>query len=310
MEPKFSPTPEAFSEFAQSGNLIPVWVELASDYVTRGTRDNDGGAIGGVPLSAVARIELVPELAGVPRRNGERVNTVQAFVMPFTIISTALEDFERRLEQSDFSLPPGYRLELGGESAESQEAVGKLMAFAVPLFVLMAGTIILTFNSFRMAGIIGIVAFLSIGLAFVGVWSFGHPMGFNAILGTMGLVGLAINGAIVVLTALRTSASCAEADPDAVRDTVVGATRHIVSTTLTTIGGFVPLIAFGGRFWGPLATGIAGGVGGSAILALYLVPSLYVTFVRRQLRQAATGRAQATAVPDPPEEPTPLDVAV
>src|SRR5210317_1009689 len=34
MEPKFNPSPEAFSESAQSGNLIPVWVELAADYVT------------------------------------------------------------------------------------------------------------------------------------------------------------------------------------------------------------------------------------------------------------------------------------
>ena len=50
---------------------------------------------------------------------------------------------------------------------------------------------------------IGIVAFLSIGLALLGVWLFGHPMGFQAILGTMGLVGLAINGGIVVLSALR-----------------------------------------------------------------------------------------------------------
>jgi multidrug efflux pump subunit AcrB len=255
---------------------------LASDYVVRDGAMPTRGVIGGVPLSAVSKVTLVPELAGVPRRDGERVNTVQAFLLPFTIISASLEDFQHRLDQSGFELPTGYRLEIGGESEQSDDAMANLMRFAVPLFVLMAGTIILSFNSFRMAGIIGIVAFLSIGLAFVGVWAFGHPMGFNAILGTMGLVGLAINGAIVVLSALRASPGCEHADPEEVRDVVVSATRHIVSTTLTTVGGFIPLIVFGGRFWGPLATGIAGGVGGSAILALYLVPSLYVSFVRRQ----------------------------
>ncbi|RLE17257.1 MAG: AcrB/AcrD/AcrF family protein, partial [Actinobacteria bacterium] len=235
---------------------------LSNDYIisaAAAARKNTGSGISGVPLNAVTHVRLVPELSGVPRRNGERVNTVQAFVSPFTVISTVLEDFKVRLAASDFELPPGYRLEFGGESEESSEAVGKLFAFAIPLFVLMGGTIILTFNSFRMAGIIGIVAFLSIGLAFVGVWSFGYPMGFNAILGTMGLVGLAINSAIVVLSALRADPDCSNGDPNEVRSVVVGATRHIVATTLTTVGGFVPLIAFGGRFWGPLATAIAGG---------------------------------------------------
>ncbi len=287
---------------------------LASDYVVGDGTMPTGGIIGAVPLSAVSKVALVPELAGVPRRDGERVNTVQAFLLPFTIISGSLEDFQQRLAQSAFELPAGYRLELGGESEQSDDAMANLMRFAVPLFVLMAGTIILSFNSFRMAGIIGIVAFLSIGLAFVGVWAFGHPMGFNAILGTMGLVGLAINGAIVVLSALRADPSCADADPEEVRGVVVGATRHIVSTTLTTVGGFIPLILFGGRFWGPLATAIAGGVGGSAILALYLVPSLYVSFVRRSARRdTRRGQSRQTVVRELGTQPGnagDLDVAV
>lgn len=286
---------------------------LASDYVVRDGAMPGSGITAGVPLSAVSKVTLVPELAGVPRRDGERVNTVQAFLVPFTIISASLEDFQSRLAQSDFTLPAGYRLELGGESEQSDDAMANLMRFAVPLFVMMAGTIILSFNSFRMAGIIGIVAFLSIGLAFVGVWAFGHPMGFNAILGTMGLVGLAINGAIVVLSALRASPQCANADPDEVRDVVVGATRHIVSTTLTTVGGFIPLIVFGGRFWGPLATGIAGGVGGSAILALYLVPSMYVMLVKRQIqRDARRARKHSSVgqIPGQPDDKSELDVAV
>ena len=66
---------------------------------------------------------------------------------------------------------------------------------------------------------------------------------------------------------------------------VVDATRHIVSTTATTIGGFMPLIIFGGTFWPPLATAIAGGVAGSAILALYLVPAVYSAQLRKQRRK-------------------------
>lgn len=47
------------------------------------------------------------------------------------------------------------------------------------------------------------------------------------------------------------------------------------------MGGFVPLIVFGGTFWPPLATAIAGGVGGSAIVALYTVPAVFLALARR-----------------------------
>jgi multidrug efflux pump subunit AcrB len=169
------------------------------------------------------------------------------------------------------------------------------MLFALPLLVLMAGTIILSFNSFRFAAVIGTVAVLSIGLAMLGVWLFGYPLGFLAVVGTMGLVGLAINGGIVVLAALRANPEAMQADPEATREVVVGATRHILGTTLTTVGGFVPLILFGGRFWPPMATAIAGGVGGSAILSLYLVPSLFMLIVRRRERVPMTERTEARA---------------
>ena len=267
----------------------PARSELArvvGDPLLAEARSTPGAGVGGVPLAALSRFDVVPELSGITRRNGERTQTVQAFLEPYALIAASLEDFQRRLAGSGFEMPPGYRLEFGGETEERSEAVARLLAFALPLFIVMAGTIILSFNSFRMAAIIGAVALLSVGLAQLGVWLFGHPMGFLAIVGTMGLVGLAINGGIVVLSALRADPVARGGDPDRCREVVVAATRHIVATTLTTMGGFVPLIAFGGRFWPPLATAIAGGVAGSAILALYLVPSLFVAFARKGARRA------------------------
>ncbi len=241
--------------------------------------------VGGLPLGAVAEFELAPQSPTLVRRNGVRVNAVQGMLMPYTVIAEALENFRSRLAASGFELPPGYRLEFGGEAEQRGEALERLRLFAFPLFVLMAGTIILSFNSFRMAAIVFAVAFLSVGLAMLGVWSFGYPMGFVAIVGTMGLVGLAINDTIVVLTALRNSAAACAGDLEETRDVVVGATRHVLATTLTTIGGFLPMIYLGGRFWPPMATAIAGGVGGASILALYMVPSLFIAIARRGARR-------------------------
>jgi multidrug efflux pump subunit AcrB len=244
----------------------------------------------GVPISAIARPTLVPEIAGIDRRDGERVNTVQAFLEPYAVIADALADFERRLTGSGFAPPPGYRIEFGGESEQRSEALAKLAAFALPLFVVMAGAIILSFNSFRLALVIFAVAFLGVGLALFGVWLFGYPMGFVAIVGTMGLVGLAINDAIVVLNALRSDPRAADGGVEGTAEVVIDASRHVLTTTFTTIGGFWPLIVFGGRFWPPMATAIAGGVVGCSIVALYMVPTVYRSMRLRELRRAARER--------------------
>lgn len=255
----------------------------------------------GLPLAAVASVELVPEVAGITRRNGERTNTVQGYLVPYTLIAESLADFRRRLDAAGLELPAGYRIEFGGEDEQRSEAMGNLVAFALPLLVLMAGTAVLAFDSFRFAAIVWAVAGLSIGLALLGVWSFGYPMGFVAIVGTMGLMGLAINDAIVVLAALRSDDRALLGDLDAIEDVVVGATRHILATTFTTIGGFLPLILFGGRFWPPMATAIAGGVGGASILALYLVPATFSIFQSRAAAKRAAAPSPAVGGPAAPE---------
>ena len=89
-------------------------------------------------------------------------------------------------------------------------------------------------------------------------------------------MGVAINDSIVVLAALQGNPEARSGNRDAVVETVSTATRHIVSTSLTTMAGFTPLIIAGGGFWPPLAVAIAGGVCGATVLALYFAPSAYL----------------------------------
>ena len=144
------------------------------------------------------------------------------------------------------------------------------------LFLLIVLTLVVSFRSFRAALIIMIVGSLTIGLGPLALWMFGYPFGFMAIVGTMGLVGVAINDSIVVLAAIRANPRARAGDRDELQCEVTGCTRHILATTVTTVAGFTPLILSGGGFWPPLAITIAGGVAGATFLALYLVPSLHV----------------------------------
>ena len=190
------------------------------------------------------------------------MNEIYGYLSPYVLPASTLADFQERYEAQGRPLPPGYRLVLGGEAENQGEAMANLMSTAIPLLILMVAAVVLAFNSFRYAGVIFCVGFLSVGLAMFGVWMFGTPLGFNAIVGSLGLVGLAINGSIVVLSALKANAKARQGDADAVRETVVDATRHIIATTLTTIGGFAPLLIQGDAFWLPFAAAVAGGVAG------------------------------------------------
>jgi multidrug efflux pump subunit AcrB len=198
------------------------------------------------------------------------------------------------------NLPAGYEMEFGGEFAERNEAVGRLSASLGVLAVVMAATLVLSFGSFRLAAIIAVVAGTSAGLGFGSLWLFGYPFGFMAIVGTMGLIGVAINDSIVVLAALREDELARIGHPRAIRDVIVRSSRHIFATTFTTIAGFLPLIMEGGGFWPPLAITIAGGVAGATLLALVFVPSSYMLVNR--VRQAEPA-AQPQTVTSPVEFP-------
>ncbi len=229
-----------------------------------------------VPLSAIADVEVTPEISAVPRFNGRRMNEVQGYITAGVLPAKVLGEFRQRLEDAKFEMPPGYSYEFGGESEKRNDAIGNLLASVGVLMVLMVATLVLSFGSFRVAGLVGIVGALSVGLGLGALSIFGHPFGFMAIIGSMGLAGVAINDAIVVLAGLRENPGARQGDPVAVRDVVVHSTRHVVATSLTTMAGFAPLVIAGGGFWPPMAIAISGGVGGATILALYFVPSAYV----------------------------------
>jgi len=241
-------------------------------------------ATGAMPLDAIGALSLVPDLANINRRDGQRINTVQGFLNAGALPSTALAEFEDRLAQSGFALPPGYRLEYGGEADARDSAIGNLLSTVGVLAILMTATLVLSFSSFGLAALIGSVALFAVGLAALALKLFGSLFGFTAILGTLGLIGLAINDSIVVLAALREHPEARLGQPQATEEVVFHATRHVVATTITTMIGFVPLMLDETGFWPPLAIAIAGGLGGATLLALYYIPSMYLLLTRWQAR--------------------------
>lgn len=235
---------------------------------------------GQVPLNTIATLTLKPEITHINHKNGQRINTVQGFIRADALPNTVLERLKKHLARNDFQLPPGYRLDYAGEVEVRGDAIRNLLSTVSIILILMTATLVLSFNSFSLAALIASVALLSTGLAFLSLKVFDSLFGFTAILGTLGLIGLAINDSIVVLAALRDNHDVNQGNPKTASEVVLKATRHILATTLTTIAGFIPLMLDPTGFWPPLAIVIAGGLGWATVLALYYVPSAYLLLQR------------------------------
>ena len=235
-----------------------------------------------IPVSALGELMLVPEAAGITRYNGQRVNNILGYLRADALALDVTNQIFALLDDKGFDLPPGYSLTAAGDTEAQKDAFGQLLIYLPILMMLMITTLILSFRSVALAGVIATVAFLAVGLGMLSLWIGQFALGFNAIIGSAGLIGVAINGTIVVLAALRSDADATLGKQDAIVRETVGATRHIVSTTLTTLGGFMPLLLLsGGDFWPPLAIVIAGGVGFSITLSLFFTPAMYRLLTRR-----------------------------
>ncbi|WP_299369046.1 efflux RND transporter permease subunit [uncultured Tateyamaria sp.] len=259
----------------------------------------DQGRWPALPLSAVSTIALEPAAGSITRRNGERVNTVQAFILRDVLPEEALVDVQAALDAQGFAVPTGMRLELGGDSDARADTLSDLLASLGLIVTLSIAAIALTFNSFRLTGVVLVVSALSAGLSLLALAVFQYPFGINAIIGVIGSIGVSINAAIIILTGLQEDDAAASGDRDAMVDVVMGSSRHIVSTTITTFGGFLPLILAGGGFWPPFAMSVAGGVLLSTVVSFYFTPPVFSLIHR--VRRAP---AQTTHRPAP--KPVPL----
>ncbi|MGP9832459.1 efflux RND transporter permease subunit [Marinobacter sp. NSM] len=231
-----------------------------------------------VPLSAVATVETTWEPAARYLRNGVRVNTVSANLEDGYSFSQALDGLNAALEQQP--LPPGTRLEMGGDAEGSDNANTALLKAAPIGMLLLLFFLLLQFNSFRRVGVI----LLTVPLATVGIFPglvlSGSPFGFQSLLGVIALVGIVVNNAIVLLDVMDRELERGRAIRDAVRTAVERRTRPILLTTATTVAGLLPLAFSSSTLWPPMAWAIISGLLASTVLTLLVIPSVCTKLIK------------------------------
>lgn len=257
------------------------WSNITEITSLRITTRSAEGSPSSIPLAALGSPKLMPDDTVISREQGVRENEVQGFLTRGVLPEEALKLLQKSLEQNPIAMPIGYDYSFGGDSDERAAVINDLMAPLGIIVSALIATILLTFNSWRLTGVAFLVCIGSFGLSFLALAIFRYPLGVNAVIGVIGSIGVSINAAIIILTGLQQDARACRGDIVAIRDVVIDSSRHIVSTTVTTFGGFLPLILEGSQFWPPFAMSIAGGVLLSTFISFYLVPPLYLVTLGR-----------------------------
>lgn len=228
-----------------------------------------------VPLLQIATFEGAPEYSRIKRQDLERVVTVSAVHATDTAngFSERLADDVAALRAA---LPPGYRIEVGGEVEDSADANSKLSANMPLALALIVLTLIWQFNSFvRPALILSVIPLTITGVAFALTVAPGANFGFMAILGFLALMGIVINNAIILIDRIDQERERRPSIQAAVTEAGVRRLRPIVMTTCTTALGLVPIIAAKDVLFYDLALVIAGGLIFGTLLTLVVIPCLY-----------------------------------
>lgn len=226
-----------------------------------------------VPLLQIADLELETSIARFQHYDLQRMARITSNVKPGFTTEEVTNAVIQKLDA--YAWPEGMSYKIGGEQENRKEAFGGLAkAVLLAVFGIFA-VLVLQFRSFIQPMIVfAAIPFALIG-AFLALFITGYTFSFTAFIGLTSLIGIVVNNSIILVD----YANQMRRNGSGKREALMAAARTrfvpIVLTTLTTVGGLLPLTLSGSSMWSPMGWSIIGGLLVSTLLTLIVVPVLY-----------------------------------
>ena len=265
---------------------IPVWSMMnvrideneVMNALTGGTGLNElhDNMVRSTPLSNVAPdMRLDWEENCVMRLNGKRVIEAQCdpnYALFDATPAKAVSSIKDEIEA--IPLPDGYEMRWVGEGELQHDAILNLLKYVPITIFLILGILLLLFNSWKKVGLILLcLPFVLCGIV-PSLYFLRQPFTFMAIIGMMGLMGMMVKNAIVLVDEINRLITEEHQHPyHAVVEATVSRVRPVLMASLTTIVGMIPLI--GDPMYGSMAITIMGGLTVGTIITLILLPLFY-----------------------------------
>ncbi len=252
---------------------------------------------GQIPLRQVARVGLEGTVPVIQHYNKARSITVTSSVRTGFNTDRVTRQILARL--AEWELPQGYRIIPAGEIESRLESFGGLgTAIIVAIFLTLA-ILVLEFRTFKGTLIVASVIPLGVVGGLAALFLSGNTLSFTAMIGFVALIGIEIKNSILLVdftNQLRGEGVALDAAIER-----AGKVRFlpILLTTLTAVGGLLPLALQGSSLYSPLALVIIGGLISSTLLARLVTPVMYSVLAPVVEQEVATGQVGALAIPAP-----------
>ncbi|RHW19360.1 efflux RND transporter permease subunit [Sphingomonas gilva] len=233
---------------------------------------------GSVPLAQIATPTLVSVPPLITRYKLQRTVTITAFTQPGMLASRANQAVVAGLDSIE--LPPGYSFGVGGEA----EAAARNFSGLGPVILLAVfgvfGVLVLEFGRFKETIVVAGVIPLGTFGGLIALLLTGNSLSFLAIIGFVALIGIEIKNSILLVDFTHQLRERGLPLREAIEK--AGSIRFlpVLLTSVTAIGGLLPLALSGSALYSPLAWVIIGGLVSSTLLSRVITPVMYLLAVR------------------------------
>ncbi len=227
-----------------------------------------------IPLSQLASLKLETSPNYISHFDQDRYVIVSSFVADGFLTPEVYEAFTQKLNQ--IKLPEGYRFEVSGELERQKETFGGLGNIIIITIFGILAILILEFRTFKSSIIVLSVIPLGVIGAVGMLFLTGNSLSFTAVVGLIALAGIEVKNSILLVDFTNYLRKEENLGIDEAIEKA-GETRFIpiVLTTLTAIGGLIPLVLEHSPLYSPLALVIIGGLISSLVLTRIVTPVMY-----------------------------------
>ena len=232
-----------------------------------------------IPLVQVSNVEHELVNGRIIRMDHFRTICVRSFPLAGHLSSEVLKEAMPKLMEFEQSLPPGFRMQIGGEYDKTKTGFKNLAAVMVISIAAIYLALVFQFNNgIKPLLVLAAAPYGMVG-AFAALWVMHEPFGFMAFLGVASLVGVIVSHSIVLFDFIEERHIEGDDFENAVIDAGILRLRPVLITVFATVLALFPLALHGGPLWKPLCYAQIGGLLLATIITKLQVPVMYAIFV-------------------------------
>lgn len=226
-----------------------------------------------IPLKNLASIEMESLPNQIRHYDRDRYVTISAFVKPGYNVAQLDEQITAKLQQ--FKFPKGFSFKVAGEKESKDESFGNLGVILIVTVFGFLGVLILEFKTFKSILIVLSVIPLGIVGGLIMLYIAGETLSFTATIGFIALVGIEVKNSLLVVDFTNQLRAQGRSIEEAIIE--AGEIRFvpILLTSMTAIGGLIPLVIEYSQLYSPLALVLIGGLISSTLLSRLVTPVMY-----------------------------------